>query len=70
MDTLKDTKPNWAITFHEVILVFGPFMAMLSLFFTVNLNTYQHNCFLEKIKQIYIFQPKNPGQDMETSKII
>ena len=28
-----DTKTTWAITFHEVILVFGPFLAMVPLFY-------------------------------------
>ena len=33
MATFIDTKATWAITFHEVVLVFGPFLAMVPLFY-------------------------------------
>ena len=59
MATFIDTKTTWAITFHEVVFIFGPFMAMVS-FFTVILNTYQHNLFLEKLKQIYFLKKITP----------
>ena len=39
MTTFVDTKTAWAITFHEVVLVFSDFLVPI---FTINLKTYQH----------------------------
>ena len=40
MATFIDTETIWAFTFHEVILVFGPFMVMVP----IEVSGYQVNC--------------------------
>jgi hypothetical protein len=54
MAIIIDTKTTWAITFHEVVFVFGPFLAMVPLLLPEILTLTNINLFWEKIKQIYI----------------
>ena len=70
MTTFIDTKTTRAITFYEVVLVFGPFFWQWYLYFIVNIKTSKKYFFVvEKIRHVVSVRKKLEIIDVSATNV-